>query len=197
MNFRFANGVLLFFCGCAAVFGWDVHAPGVLSEDFGRSVHFLDKRVGLYFDPQLLNYESRNRGSRTADPQTYHIGEAFGPMLVEAFQAAFREFVFLEVEPDPDILNQYGIPYLAVVRIKDFYNRVTWKGQAVSLVAEVVVMDQRFRLLGRFEVVGSSDAQKAFAKKGGPEVNLNAALENNVLAIIQYLQDSIQTGTWP
>ena len=94
------------------------------------------------------------------------------------------------------LVQQYGIQYLAVVRIKDFGNHVTWKGQAVALTTEIVILDQNLKAIERFESTGSSDAQKVFAKKGGPEVNLNAALENNILAIVQYLQDSIARGAW-
>lgn len=117
-------------------------------------------------------------------------------MLLEAFQGGFQEFIFMEAEPSAPILKRYGIPYLAVVRIKEFKNHVTMKGQAVSVLTETAVFDSDFKLLARFESRGTSDARKIFSKKGGPEVNLNAALENNVSAIVQHLQDSIRTGAW-
>lgn len=110
-------------------------------------------------------------------------------MLVEGFQTAFEEFIFLETEPTSALLTQYGISRLAVVRIKDFKNRVTWRGQAVTLVTETAVFDPDLTLLTRFESRGTSDSKKVFAKKGGPELNLNAALENNVLATVQSLQE--------
>ena len=182
--------------GCAALFGWDIHAPGILSEKFVHDVAPLQQRIALYLDPSASNYISQNRGSRTADPQTYHVGESFAPMLVEAFQKGFGEFIFLEVEPNPDVMKQYGIPYLAAVRVKEFSNRVTWKGQALALVTETTVLDPSLQLVARFESEGVSDSQKVFAKKGGPEVNLNAALENNAAAIVHYLQDSLGRGEW-
>lgn len=181
-------GVVLFQIGCARLFGWEIHAPGILSPDFAQTIHPVPERIALYLPPELLNYQSKNRGSRTADPQTYHIGEALAPMLAEAFQEAFQEFIFLETEPTPAILTRYGIPRVAVVRVKEFKNRVTWRGQEVALVTETAVFDSRLRPLGQFESTGTSAAQKVFAKKGGPEVNLNAAIESNLLAVIQHLQ---------
>ncbi len=180
--------------GCATLFGWNIHAPGILSAQFAQEVPELDQRVALYLPPQLLSYKSTNRGGRFADPQTYYVGESYAPMLIEGFQAAFKEFVLVEVEPTPDILRQYGIPYLVVVGIKDFGNRVTMKGQAVALMTEAVVYDTNLNVLAHFESSGVSDAQKVFAKKGGPEVNLNAALERNIIAVLQYVQDGITTG---
>ena len=83
---------VLFQAGCASIFGWDIHAPGILSESFYQSVKPLPNRIGLYLDPSLLTYQSKDRGGRTADPQIYHVGEAYGPMLLEGFQTAFEEF---------------------------------------------------------------------------------------------------------
>lgn len=186
----------LSFTGCARLFGWDIHAPGILSQDFERRLQPVQQRVALYIDPAVWSFESKNRGGKLADPQTYHVGEAFVPMAIEAFQQGFEEFIFLEIEPTPAILKQYGIPYVTVVRIHSFGNRVTLKGQAVELVTEVAVFDQNMQSLGKLEARGSSDAQKVFAKKGGPQVNLNAAIENNVIATVQYIQDAIRTGKW-
>ena len=182
--------------GCASIFGWDIHAPGILSENFSQTVHSAHERIALYLPSNFLEYTSDDRGGRTADPQTYHVGEALGPMLLEAFQTGFDEFIFLETEPTSAILKQYGIQYLVLVTVKEFKNQVTWGSHAVSLTTETVVLDPGLNRLGRFEATGTSDAKKVFAKKGGPQVNLNAAIENNVLAIIQYLQDSIQKGLW-
>ncbi len=182
--------------GCASIFGWDIHAPGILSENFSQTVQPIHERIALYLPANLLEYKSYDRGGRTADPQTYHVGEAFGPMLVEAFQTGFDEFIFLETEPTPVILKQYGVQHLVLVKVKEFKNRVTWGSHAVSLTTETVVLNSSLNTLGRFEATGTSDAKKVFAKKGGPQVNLNAAIENNVLAIIQYLQDSVQKDTW-
>ncbi len=126
-----------------------------------------------------------------ADPQIYFVGEAFTPMVIEAFQRAFDELVFFEIEPDPQILQHYGITHLAVVQIRTLKNRVTLKGQAVQLETETRVYDQTLQPRITFESVGASDAKKIFSKKGGPEVNLNAAIENNVMAMVQFLQDWI------
>lgn len=183
-----ALSLALSFIGCARLFGWDIHAPGVLSNHFAQTVQAAEERIALYLEPGLLGYQSKDRGGKTADPQTYHIGEALGPMLVEAFQTSFQEFIFLEKEPTPQILKRYGIPRVAVVRIKEFKNRVTWQGQEVTLETETAVFDSDLGPLGRFESVGTSGARKVFAKRGGPQVNLNAAIEANVLAIVQNLQ---------
>ena len=82
------------------------------------------------------------------------------------------------------------------MRVEDFGNRVTWKGQALTLGTQVIVFDPDFQVQVRLRARGTSDAEKIFAKKGGPEVNLNAAIENNVLATVQYLQDAIRSGNW-
>jgi hypothetical protein len=190
-------GFALIHLSCAALFGWDIHAPGILSSGFSQRVQPLNSRVALYVDPAVWTYQSKDRGGRMADPQTFHVGESYGPMLIEGFQESFEEFIFMEIEPDAAVLKRYGIDYLAAVKIKRFGNRVTMKGQAVQLVTETVVFDGDLKVLARFESTGTSDAEKIFAKKGGPEVNLNAALENNILAIVEYLQDSIHSGVWP
>jgi len=168
----------------------------MLSADFEQKIQPIESRVALYLDPEIMQAVSTLRGGKLADPQTYHLGEAFVPMLLESFQGAFTEFVFMEIPPTEGLMRQYGIPYVVEVRIRDFYNRVTLKGQSVALVAEAIVRDQALNQIARFESRGESRAEKVFAKKGGPEVNLNAAIENNVLAIVQYLQGSIQTGNW-
>lgn len=182
-------GMILFQGGCATIFGWKIHAPGVLSENFTKTVEPVPERVALYFPPELMSYESKNRGGRLADPQTYYVGEALAPMLMEGFQEAFEEFIWMEVEPTAAILRRYGIERLAIVRVKDFQNQVTLKGQKLTLVTETEVYDSDLQFLTRFESQGSSDSQKVFAKKGGPEVNLNAAVENNIEAMVRHLQD--------
>lgn len=182
--------------GCARLFGWDIHAPGILSESYARRVQPVQQRVALYIEPSVWKAISTNRGGKWADPQTYHVGEAFVPMAIEGFQQGFEEFIFMEAVPTDAVMKRYGIPYVAVVRVKDFGNRVTLKGQAVELLTEVAVLDQDLKPLGKLEARGSSDAEKVFAKKGGPEVNLNAAIENNIAATVQYLQDAIRTGKW-
>ncbi len=167
-----------------------------MSANFEQRVGPVHERIALYLDPAIYGYESKDRGGATADPQTFYIGEAYAPMVVEGFQQAFDEFIFMEAEPTPEILKQYAIPYLVVVRAKGFKNRVTWKGQGVMFTTETVVLGPDLNEIDRFESKGSSDVEKIFAKKGGPEVNLNAALENNVTALVQYIQDSIRDGKW-
>ena len=73
---------------------------------------------------------------------------------------------------------------------------MTLKGQVLAIITETAVLDQELNLLGKFESSGVSDAHKIFAKKGGPQVNLNAAIENNVKAIIEHIQDSLHTNAW-
>lgn len=189
--FKRAIFISFIFSGCAALFGWSIHAPGTLSGEFFTKVVPQSQRVGLYFDQVLAGLVSKNKGGATADPQTYYIGEAFGPMLIEGFQFSFEEFVFFEREPTVELMKQYGIDYLVAVKMKQFNNQVTWKGQRLELITESAVFNQDLKLLTRFESRGSSDARKVFAKKGGPEVNLNAALEYNTYAIIQHVQDWI------
>ena len=145
-------------------------------------------------DPALPAYISRDRGGKTADPQNYHVGEALAPMLIEAFQNGFDEFVMMETEPRPEIMKQYGIRWLVMARIKDFKNEVTWKGQTLRLKIESVVLNPELKEAARFESEGSSQAEKVFGKKGGPEVHLNATLENTAEALVLHLQDLIRTG---
>jgi len=196
------NGLLgiLFFAltlsGCATLFGWDIHAPAVLSKRFYEHVAPEPQRLALYLDPSLLKLISLNKGGRFADPQTYHIGEAYVPMVIEGFQQGFSEFILIEEEPTQAVLAQYAIPYLVYVRPKVFENDVSLKGQVVGFETETLVFDKDLRLLDRFRTSGQSDSKKVFAKKGGPQVNFNAALENNAESIILYIQDAIRTGRW-
>lgn len=187
---------LLMVSGCAALFGWDIHAPGILSQDYFSIIPPEPQRMALYLPSGITRYESTDRGGRFADPQIYHVGEAFKPMIIEGFQQGFDEFVYMETEPTPAIMKRYGIPFVAAVEIRDFHNRVTMKGQALQLVTRISVYDQELNLVEAFEVSGTSDAEKIFSKKGGPEVNLNAAIERNIIATVQHMRDSIRTGTW-
>ena len=180
---------LLVFSGCAALFGWKIHAPGILSHDYYSHVVSSEGRVALYLPEEVLHYQSTNRGGALADPQTYFVGEAFTPMIIEGFQRAFQEFVLFETEPDALLMRRYGVQRLAVVRIRTLKNRVTLKGQAVQLETETRVYNEALEPVAAFESIGTSDAKKVFAKKGGPEINLNFAIENNVTALVQYIQD--------
>ena len=188
-RFLFWPAALIMLCGCAALFGWNIHAPGMLSNQFYQNVSPAPQRIALYLPLETTGYRSLNRGGRFADPQTYFIGEALGPMALEAFQQGFEEFIFLETEPDAALMARYGIAYAAVLHIQNFRNRVTLKGQALELETETRVYDQALRPAGIFKSTGTSDAKKVFAKKGGPEVNLNAAIENNLTVVVQSLQD--------
>lgn len=193
----------LFFCiplflsflgtGCARLYGWDIHAPGVLSNNYFSLVRPETVRLALYLPPDMARYESKDKGGRMADPQTFHIGEAFEPMILEAFQHSFDEFLRLETEPSPELMQRYQIPYLVIVRIQAFHNDLAANGsQRLEIVTETLLMDSGLRVLDRFESKGISDAQKIFSKKGGPEVNLNAAIENNIRAIVEHVQDRIK-----
>ncbi len=184
--------ILFIFSGCATLFGWKIHAPGILSQGFYDQVKPESVRLGLHLPESLMRYVSNNRGGRFADPQTYFVGEAMTPMVIEGFQQGFGEFVYLEDEPTDLILKRYSIPYLVIIQVRDFLNKVTMKGQALELITDVQIFNPEGKLLQRFEARGASDAQKIFAKKGGPEVNLNAAIENNIRVTIQYVQDFIQ-----
>lgn len=189
-----ANKLLLLaalfsFSGCAALFGWKIHAPGILSQDYYQRVAPSEGRVALYLPEEVLHYQSTNRGGALADPQTYFVGEAFVPMILEGFQRAFQEFILFETEPDVSMMRRYGVQRLAVVRIRTLKNKVTLKGQAVQLETETRVYNEGLQPVAAFESVGTSDAKKVFSKKGGPEINLNFAIENNVTALAQYLQD--------
>lgn len=187
---------LIVFSGCATLFGWDIRAPAVLSQEFLREVSPMPQRVALYIDPSIPGLISKEKGGRFADPQTYHIGDAYIPMLIEGFQQGFTEFVLLESEPSQEVLTRFAIPYLIYVRPKRFANDVTLKGQVLVFDTEALVFDPSLKLLDRFRAEGKSDAKKVFAKKGGPQVNFNAALENNIRAIVLHAQDALRTGRW-
>lgn len=189
INSAFLVVSLILFSGCAALFGWKIHAPGLLSQDYYRRVLPASGRVALYLPDEVLQYKSTNRGGALADPQTYFVGEAFTPMILEAFQRGFQEFIVFETEPDAVMMRRYVVQRLVVVRIRALKNRVTLKGQALQLETETRVYDQTLAPIAAFESIGTSDAKKVFSKKGGPEINLNFAIENNVTALVQYLQD--------
>lgn len=160
-----------------------------MSQEFHHQIQPLDQRIGLYIPAGQKSHISDDKGTRFSDPQKYHIGESFVPMQVEAFQKAFSEFILVETVPTTDILKQYAIPYLVVVDIEGFRNRKDMQGQGLDFFTQTAVFGQDLQLLARFQSKGSSDARKVFAKKGGPEVNLNAALESNLRSVILSLQD--------
>lgn len=193
-SFRlYAAAILLFtLSGCARLFGWDIHAPGLLSARYFQQVQPAPYRVALYMPRDLLQYQVKDRGSKFADPQTFYIGEALAPMALEAFQQGFREFVLMEAEPDEDLMRRYEIDYLVALQPGEFKNLVTLKGQKVKVILAAEVYNRQMQPLGSFTAEGSSEAQKVFAKKGGPEINLNAAIENALSATVHYLQDSFR-----
>jgi len=189
-------GCAILLSGCATIFGWDIHAPALVSQRFYEHVQPMPERLALYLDPSIPAWISKNKGGRFADPQTYHIGEAYVPIVIEGFQQGFGEFILMEEEPTQAMLRQYAIPHLVYVRPQAFNNDVSLKGQVLELQTETLVFDQELRLLDRFRTSGKSDSKKVFAKKGGPQVNLNAALENNAEGMILYIQDALRSGRW-
>ncbi len=196
LQFILYGSMALVASGCATLFGWDIHAPAVLSQRFYERVQPASDRVAVYLDPSLFSLVSKNKGGRFADPQTYYIGEAYVPLAVEGFQRGFDEFLLIEDEPTQAILGQYAVPYLVYIRPRAFNNDVSLKGQILSFETETLVFDKELRLLDRFQTSGKSDSKKVFAKKGGPQVNFNAALENNIESTVLYIQDALRTGRW-
>ena len=180
--------------GCFALYGWDIHAPGILSQEFSSDIPVSNQRMALYVPRDLKTAISTDKGNWHSDPQNYHLGEAFVPMLVEAFQHGFDEFILIETEPTPGILKQYGIQYLSVVDFKGFKNRKSLKGQGLDFYSETTLFNSDLNLIARFQTRGASEARAVFAKKGGPEVNLNAAIESNLRSTVTYLQDWLRTG---
>ncbi len=175
--------------GCATLFGWDIHAPGLLSEEFARDIRPSPDRVALYVPEGMTAFVSTDKGNWHSDPQTYHIGEAFVPMLIEAFGHSFEEFILMEAVPTQAMMQQYGIERLVVVELKGFRNRKNIRGQGLDIFTETTVFGPDLNLDSRFETRGASEAPKVFAKKGGPEVNLNHAIEGNLRSVIAYVQD--------
>lgn len=177
------------FSGCAFLFGWKIHAPGILSQEFLNQIPRVEQRIALMIDPNLANAISEDRGGKFSDPQIYYVGESLEPMLLEGFSSVFSEFLLLEIEPSPELLQKYEIKYLVAIAYEGLENQVSLKGQVLSVSTHVFVWDQDLKLVDEFKARGESDARKVFAKKGGPEVNLNAAVENNILAILQRILD--------
>lgn len=178
--------------GCVAIYGWNIHAPGILSSEFAQDVPQIAKRVALYVPEGQKDFVSRDKGTRLSDPQAYYVGESFVPMLVESFQSGFSEFVLMEAVPTPDLMRQYGIDALAVCKIKDFKNRKTMKSQGLDIYTETTVFNRDLKLIRRFEARGTSEAPGTFAKKGGLEVNLNAAIEGNLREVVTQVQEALR-----
>jgi hypothetical protein len=183
---------LVFFAGCAAIYGWNIHAPGLLSSEFARDIPPVQKRVALYIPEGQKEFISKDKGTMWSDPQTYYIGEAFVPMLIEAFQSGFSEFILMEAVPNPDLMDRYQVDALVVSEIKGFKNRKTLPAQGLDLYTETTVFSRDLKLIRRFEARGTSEAKGTFAKKGGLEVNLNAAIEGNLRETVLQVQEAIQ-----
>lgn len=183
---------LVLLAGCTAIYGWNIHAPGLLSSEFARDTPSLQKRVALYVPEGQKEFISKDKGTMWSDPQTYYLGEAFVPMLIESFQSGFSEFILMEAIPSPDLMSQYEVDALVVSEIKDFKNRKTLPAQGLDIYTETAVFDRNLKLIRRFEARGTSEARGTFAKKGGLEVNLNAAIEGNLREIILQVQDTIK-----
>lgn len=180
------------FCSCVAIYGWNIHAPGLLSDEFARDIPQVSKRVALYIPEGQKEFISKDKGTRWSDPQTYYVGEAFVPMLIESFQSGFTEFVLMEALPNPDIMNQYAIDAVVVSEIRDFKNRKTLPAQGLDLYTETTVFNRDLKLIRRFEARGTSEAKGTFAKKGGLEVNLNAAIEGNLRETVLQVQEALR-----
>lgn len=181
-----------FLSGCASFYGWNIHAPGILSEEFAHDISQINKRVALYILADQKEFVSHDKGTRLSDPQTYYIGEAFVPMLIESFQNSFSEFVLMEAEPTSEMMKQYGLHALVVCEIKDFKNRKALKIQGLDFYTETSIFDSDLKLIRRFVSRGTSEAPGTFAKKGGLEVNLNAAIEGNLREVILQIQDALK-----
>ncbi len=102
--------LVLMTSGCAALFGWKIHAPGMLSGNFEQRIQPSRQRIALYLEPSMFSYVSKDRGGKLADPTTFYIGESYAPMILEGFQQAFEEFVYMEAEPTPVLLKQHRMP---------------------------------------------------------------------------------------
>ena len=183
---------MLIAVGCTAIYGWNIHAPGILSNEFARDIPQTSHRVALYVPEGQKEFISKDKGTRFSDPQAYYVGEAFVPMLAEAFQSSFSEFVLMEALPTPAMMKQYGIETLVVSEIKDFKNRKTLSAQGLDLYTETSLFNSDLKMIRRFEARGTSEAPGTFAKKGGLEVNLNAAIEGNLREVIAQVQDALK-----
>ena len=178
--------------GCTAIYGWNIHAPGILSGEFARDIPQASKRVALYVPEGQAEIVSKDKGTRLSDPQTYYLGEAFVPMLIESLQSGFTEFILMEAVPTPDLMSRYGIDALVVSEITGFKNRKTLPAQGLDFYTETTVFGRDLKLLRRFESRGTSEARGTFAKKGGLEVNLNAAIEGNLRETVLQVQDALK-----
>lgn len=186
------SAVCCLFLGCVAIYGWNIHAPGILSAEFAQDIPQISKRVALYVPEGQKDYFSTDKGTRFSDPQKYFIGEAFVPMLIESFQSGFSEFILMEAVPTPDIMQQYAIDVLVVSEIRDFKNRKSLPAQGLDLYTETMIFNRDLKLIRRFETRGTSEARGTFAKKGGLEVNLNAAIEGNLREVVLQTQDVLK-----
>jgi len=153
---------------------------------------FFAFRVALYIPEGQKEFISKDKGTRWSDPQTYYIGEAFVPMLIESFQNGFTEFILMEALPNPEIMSQYAIDAVVVSEIRDFKNRKTLPAQGLDLYTETTVFNRDLKLIRRFETRGTSEAKGTFAKKGGLEVNLNAAIEGSLRETVLQVQDALK-----
>ncbi len=178
--------------GCAAIYGWNIHAPGLLSIEFARDLPQTKHRVALFIPEGQKEFISKDKGTRWSDPQTYYVGEAFVPMLIESCQSGFSEFILMEAVPTPDMMRQYGIEALVVTEIKDFKNRKAFSSQGLDIYTETSVFNSDLKMIRRFETRGTSEAPGTFAKKGGLEVNLNAAIEGALRETVAQIQEVLR-----
>ena len=62
------TGVSLALTGCARLFGWDIHAPGLLSESFSTQVSYRHERAALYLPPSVMRFQSKDKRRPSAHP---------------------------------------------------------------------------------------------------------------------------------
>lgn len=191
---RFFSAALALFLlsGCTAIYGWNIHAPGLLSDEFAADIPAVPHRIALYIPEGQKEFVSKDKGTIWSDPQTYYVGEAFVPMLIESFQTGFAEFVLMEALPTPALMQRYGIEALAVTEIKGFTNRKAYSAQGLDIYTETALFNRDLKLIRRFETRGTSEARGTFAKKGGLEVNLNAAIEGALRETVSQVQEALK-----
>src|SRR5689334_22062550 len=87
---RLVSRLFLAFClmslfsSCTSIYGWNIHALGILSAEFSQDIPPAKHRVALFIPEGQKDFISKDKGTRLSDPQMYYIGEAFVPMLIES-----------------------------------------------------------------------------------------------------------------
>lgn len=181
--FYFLPAVL--FHGCATTqpqAGVPIFAPARMSANYYETITPFPERMALYIDEDLALY----RHERVNAP-TYEVGHSLAPMLIEAFQHSFNEFVFLEVEPNASIASRYDITYTVWVKLKEFESFLRSKETQTCLVLTMEVYDADFKKLATFESEGSHSHTRGIgAKKLGE--NMGESFENAITPLIESFQ---------